>query len=155
MNIVTISGAEHHSPEAQVYVDRAATVLPSTFGPDYASRADILETLTEPAHVLLATTVALALLQRAGTEHQRLWLMWVDPADRGKGIGSALLRHIIATYTRDHPLRLDCPATREAFYQRHGFHTLFTADEGQFCYMAGPAESRAEIQYLLPAALRS
>src|SRR5438552_2614724 len=154
MTVTTIRGAEHHSPEAQVHVDRAADVLPSVFGGSNYSSESVRLALSDPANVLLATTNALAVLLGAGTERQRLWLMWVDPAERGKGVGSALLGHIIAAYTGNHPMSLNCPAAREAFYRRHDFHTLFTAEDGQFCYMAGPAESRADLQHLLPPPLR-
>jgi GNAT superfamily N-acetyltransferase len=155
LTITTIRGAEHHSPEFKAHVDRAADVLPSVFGHDYASSESVREALSDPANVLLATTNALAVVLQAGTEHQRFWLLWVDPPERGKGVGSALVRHIIAAYTGIHPMRLNCPAEREGFYRRHGFHTLSTAEGGRFCYMAGPAESRKNLQHLLPRALRS
>ena len=51
-------------------------------------------------------------------------------------------------YAAEHLMRLDCPASRENFYKRHGFHRLFTASEGVYVYMAGPAESKADVQHL-------
>jgi GNAT superfamily N-acetyltransferase len=82
----------------------------------------------------------------------------VAPDMRGQSIGGALLQYIIDAFTdsaRFSTLADNCPAEREAFYKPHGFHTLFTAGDGRFLYMAGPAENPAELQALLPAPLRS
>jgi GNAT superfamily N-acetyltransferase len=155
MIITTIRGAARHTAETQTHVDRAADVLPSVFGDDYASSETVRLALSDPANVLLAATNALAIVLGPGTEQQRFWLLWVDPAERGKGVGSALLGHIVAAYTQNHPMRLQCQAALEAFYGRQGFHTLYTVEGGAFCYMAGPAKSRADLLYLLPRALRS
>ena len=76
--------------------------------------------------------------------------MWVEEKARGQGIGSALLKHILSAYTADHLMELDCPAARENFYKRHGFHPLWTAMEGAYVYMTGPAESESDVPHLLP-----
>ena len=88
---------------------------------------------------------------RAGEVGQRLWQLWVEEKDRGQGIGSALLEHIISAYTAAHLMKLDCPAARETFYKRHGFHPLFTARGGASVYMAGPGESESDVLHRLPA----
>lgn len=154
IDVLRIDGASQHLPRNQQHVDRAAEVLSKQFGMDYASRELVREHMSKPDSVLLCSDQAVAIILRAGTKDQRLWLMWVRPGDRGNGVGGALLRRILDTFATTHFLRLDCPAEREAFYRRHGFHTLFTAEEGRFCYMAGPARGAEDVRVLLPASRR-
>ena len=145
----TIPGARQHSAANQQHVDRAAHVLSTEFG-NYASPDVVREHMADPQNVLVSPDTGVALVLRAGEEDQRLWLMWVEEKARGQGIGSTLLKHVLEAYTADHLMKLDCPAEREDFYKRHGFHSLFTASEGAYVYMAGPAERAADVQHLLP-----
>lgn len=153
MLYLTIKGTKQHDPKGQIEVDRAAEVLFADFG-EYARPELTREYLSKPENVLIASDSALCILLGAGSEGQILWLMWVKPTARGKGLGSALLSYVLDTYASDHYLRLQCPAERVAFYQRHGFHVLFTADRGSYACMAGPAKNADEVQRLLPKSLR-
>jgi GNAT superfamily N-acetyltransferase len=154
VNYTRIDGASQHSPAAQQQVDRATEVLSREFGDQYASPERIRAHLSNPENVILTSEDALAIVLAHRTTHPRLWLMWVSPARRGKGLGSELLTFVITNFAAKTYLRLDCPAEREGFYRRHGFHTLLTAQGGRFCYMAGPADHVEDVLHLLPAALR-
>jgi ribosomal protein S18 acetylase RimI-like enzyme len=78
-----------------------------------------------------------AVFERMGSYHPRephwfLPLIGVDPRCRGKGYGSALLRHVLAQCDRDHiPAYLESsnPANIP-LYERHGFVALGTIQEG-------------------------
>ncbi len=151
MTYTTIRGARQHSAANQQHVDRAVDVLSTEFGENYASPDRVRGHLTDPRNVLLSPDAGVALVLRAGEVGQRLWLMWVEEKARGRGIGSALLKHILSAYTADHLMELHCPAAREDFYKRHGFHRLFTATEDTYVYMAGPGESESDVLRRLSA----
>ena len=147
----TIRGAEKHSAEHQQHADRAVDVLFKEFGESHAGEVQLRWLLANPRHVLLVSDKAVALVLAAGKEGQKLHLMWVEEKARGQGIGSALLKHILSAYTADHLMELNCPAVREDFYKRHGFHRLFTATEDPYVYMAGPGESESDVLRRLSA----
>ena len=150
MTYTTIRGAEKHSAEHQQHVDRAIDVLGKEFGEKYAGEVQLRWLLAHPRHVLLVSDNAVALVLAAGREGQKLYLMWVEEKARGQGIGSALLKQIIAAYTTDHVMALDCPAAQENFYKRHGFHRTDLAREGDCVYLAGPGESESDVLHRLP-----
>lgn len=154
MAIITIKGSDRHGDVAEQHVRRAAAVLSAEFGVGYASIDEVNNVLGDPDNVLFVSSDALAVVTRAGLPRQRLWLMWVDSAARGRGVGSQLLNDIVTTYAQEHLMRLQCPAAREGFYARHGFHRLFTAEDGAYVHMAGPAKDARDVQVLLPPALR-
>ena len=58
--------------------------------------------------------------------HWHLPLIGVDPAHRGKGIGSALLRHVLRTCDRQKVLAyLEATSSQNvSLYERHGFEAL-------------------------------
>lgn len=149
-----ILGAPHRSPRDKAVVDQAIAVLSKEFQGN-AEPDQICERLAEPENILLASDSALAIILKAETRSQRLWLMWVHPEHRGNGIGGEFLKLIIGWFTQEHYLiRLDCPSEREPFYGRQGFHTLFSTEDGRHRYMAGPAQHRDDVVHLLPAPLR-
>mgnify|MGYP001043395298 CR=1 FL=1 len=150
MTYTTIRGARQHSAANQQHVDRAVDVLFTEFGEARASPDKLRESLTNSRNILLSSDAGVALVLRAGEVGQKIWQLWVEEKARGQGIGSALLKHIISAYTADHLMELECPAARENFYKRHGFHPLWTAMEGAYVYMAGPAESESDVPHLLP-----
>ncbi|MEQ1871904.1 MAG: GNAT family N-acetyltransferase [Vicinamibacterales bacterium] len=137
-------------------MDRATKVLSAEFRGRYTPEL-IAEILTDPQNVLLVSNdpgrEALAVVVKAGSEGQKLLLMWVSPDARREGVGSRLLRYIIQVFTTHHFLSLHCHSGLEGIYLRHGFHPLFTTDG--FCYMAGPAASRDEVEHLSPPFLRT
>ena len=151
MTYTTIRGARQHSAANQQHVDRAVDVLFTEFGEARASPDKLRENLTNSRNVLLSSDAGVALVLRAGEVGQKLWQLWVEEKARGQGIGSALLKHILSAYTADHLMRLECPAARENFYKRHGFHPLLTARGGACVYMAGPGESESDVLHRLPA----
>jgi len=147
----TIRGAEKHSVEHQQHVDRAVDVLFKEFGESYAGEVQLRWLLANPRHVLLVSDKAVALVLAAGKEGQKLHLMWVEEEVRGHGLGGALLQYILSTYdAADHLMELNCPAARENFYKRHGFHRTYTATEGAYVYMAGPGENESDVLHRLP-----
>jgi GNAT superfamily N-acetyltransferase len=64
--------------------------------------------------------------------HWYLPLIGTDPAQQGKGLGSALLRHALAVCDRQKmPAYLEATTARSArLYQRHGFEALGTIQVG-------------------------
>ncbi len=62
--------------------------------------------------------------------HWYVWLLGVDPPRQGQGVGSALLRSIIASADRDGvPCYLDTTRERNLnFYRRHGFEVVYEGD---------------------------
>ena len=163
MTYTTIRGAPQHSAANQQHVDRAVDVSSTAFDENhqitltaghawrsenalrFTSPNQLRGYLANPRTVLLSSDTAVALVLKAGEVDQRLLVMWVEEKARGQGIGSALLKHIISAYTADHLMQLDCPAARENFYKRHGFHRLWTASGGAFVYLAGPGESESDV----------
>ena len=146
----TIRGAEKHSAEHQQHVDRAADMLhkyPGVWG--MFDEGSLRRGLTNPSNVLIVSDEAVAVLLDAGKAGQYFKMLCVEEEARGRGLGSKLLQYILATYTADHLMELDCPPARENFYKRHGFHTLMTRS-GEYPYMAGPAESLADAEHRLP-----
>jgi GNAT superfamily N-acetyltransferase len=168
MTYTTILGARQHSAANQQHVDRAVDVSSTAFKENhqitltaghawrsenalrFTSPDQLRGYLANPRTVLLSSDAAVALVLKAGEIDQRLLVMWVEEKARGQGIGSALLKHIISAYTADHLMQLDCPAARENFYRRHGFHRLYSASGGAYVYMAGPGESESDVLHRLP-----
>jgi GNAT superfamily N-acetyltransferase len=154
----TIIGAAKHAPTGQERVDRAVSVLSAEFGNTYPPDL-IRQHLCNPENVLLASAegVAIVLGAHAARKVGRtplLWLMWIEAASRGRGVGGAMLKAIVAEYAVGHPLWLQCPASREAFYNRHGFQRYGIRERGLFVDMVGPAKDKTEFLHLLPRALR-
>jgi ribosomal protein S18 acetylase RimI-like enzyme len=58
--------------------------------------------------------------------HWYLWLIGVDPALQGKGLGSALLKHTLLTCDERQEIAfLECSDPRNInFYERHGFDVI-------------------------------
>lgn len=149
----TIKGKKQHEPSDQVVVDRAARVLYKQFG-DETHPELTRELLSKPQNVLVASDSALCIILRADEKVPTAWRMWVEPTARGKGLGSALFAHVVEKYASDRHMKLDCSIELVGFYERHGFHVRLTAQAGRYAYMAGPAETPDEVQYLLPRSLR-
>ena len=65
-----------------------------------------------------------------GPRHWYVWLLGVDPASQGKGVGGALLSSICERADRDGvPCYLDTTNERNlAFYRRHGFEVVYEGD---------------------------
>jgi ribosomal protein S18 acetylase RimI-like enzyme len=64
--------------------------------------------------------------------HWYLPLIGTDPAQQGRGHGSALLRHALAIFDADQvPAYLEATSPRDvALYQRHGFEITGTIQAG-------------------------
>jgi len=142
----TIRGAGEHSAEHQQHVDHAVDVLFKQFGETHAGEVQLRWLLANPRHVLLVSDTAIALVLAAGKEGQKLHLMWVEAAARGRGLGSDLLRYILSTYATDHVIKLQCPSNLENFYTRHGFRRFSTVPEDAYVQMIGAAETGADVQ---------
>jgi ribosomal protein S18 acetylase RimI-like enzyme len=74
-----------------------------------------------------------AMLEQMGEYHPQepLWylpVIGVDPARQGRGLGSALLEHVLAECDGEHkPAYLEASSERSrALYERHGFQTTGT-----------------------------
>jgi ribosomal protein S18 acetylase RimI-like enzyme len=63
--------------------------------------------------------------------HQYLWFLAVDPKCQGRGIGSALLTHVLARCDRTStPAYLEATSPQNArLYERHGFDVVATINE--------------------------
>lgn len=121
------------------HLDAIMTVMNAAFDPAFGeawTRRQVEDALTLPGtHYLLAdptgqepgagdSAVAFALARGVAGEEELL-LLAVDPAHRGRGVGSRLLRRVIAA-ARDRGvgrmfLEMRDGNSAEALYRRHGF----------------------------------
>jgi ribosomal protein S18 acetylase RimI-like enzyme len=111
----------------------AALWLPPGIRPDEEALAAIMRASVAAER----RATVLAVFEQMGRHHPRephwyLPLIGVDPVHRGKGHGSALLRHALLRCDRDH-----APAYLEStnpinlpLYERHGFRVLGTIQIG-------------------------
>jgi len=123
-------------------LDRIMAVMEAAFDPAYGeawSRRQVGDALAFPnTHYLLAgpggnepaddEPAAGFILSRGAADEEELLLIAVDPAHRGKGVGSALLqRFILAASARGADrlfleMRDGNPA--ESLYRKHGFESV-------------------------------
>jgi ribosomal protein S18 acetylase RimI-like enzyme len=92
----------------------------------------IRETVSERLQVELFT-----ILEQMGAAHPKeppwyLWMIGTDPTRHGRGYGSALLRHALASCDRDKSLAyLESSNPRNlSLYLRHGFELIGTIQVG-------------------------
>jgi ribosomal protein S18 acetylase RimI-like enzyme len=105
----------------------AALWLPPDVLPDEEALGSLLlRTVSEEIH-----DEVFAVLEQMGSYHPTephwyLPLIGVDPAHQGKGYGSALLRHALASCDRNHQIAyLESSNPRNIpLYERHGFKLL-------------------------------
>jgi ribosomal protein S18 acetylase RimI-like enzyme len=85
---------------------------------------------------LLGTHTGLLDLDGYGKSHWYLWLLGVDPARQGQGIGSALIRPVLQQADAARlPCSLETMTERNVrFYQQHGFRVV---RQGR-CPLGGP-----------------
>jgi ribosomal protein S18 acetylase RimI-like enzyme len=105
----------------------AALWLPPGVGPDEASLARVIEDTV--ADELKSATFSM--FEQMGAFHPRephwhLPLIGVDPAHQGKGIGSAILRHVLSACDGQKvSAYLEATSPRNIpLYKRHGFEAL-------------------------------
>jgi GNAT superfamily N-acetyltransferase len=105
----------------------AALWLPPGVGPDEASLARVIEDTV--ADELKGATFSM--FEQMGACHPRephwhLPLIGVDPAHQGKGIGSAILRHVLSACDGQKvSAYLEATSPRNIpLYKRHGFEAL-------------------------------
>ena len=64
-----------------------------------------------------------------------LWVLYVDPAHRGKGIGSDMVKDAITIYSSTGEILLQCFQSLRSFYENLGFCVEDSDDDT--CYMSG------------------
>jgi ribosomal protein S18 acetylase RimI-like enzyme len=128
---VAIGGKAFASATAH-YVEGFASAslwLPPGVSPDEEAPVAILqETVSERLHA-----DAFMLLEQMGAAHPKephwyLWMIGTDPARQGRGYGSALMRHALASCDHDKRLAyLESSNPRNlSLYLRHGFELIRT-----------------------------
>lgn len=93
--------------------------------PDVTSR-DVLEALQAARAVLEVRPYGFALIQlqptSTGSNIPFLWLLYVAPEHRGRGIGSKFVRELLRGYSSEYHMALYCyGAQRRRFFGRLGF----------------------------------
>ena len=105
-------------------------------GSDPVTAQGILARLDQGNAELVRFECGVALVQGVSRPNRHLWLLFVDPSARGRGLGRAYMREIIDRYADTHYMTLNCSAKLRPFYGRLGFRVQSrTAD---FRTMQGP-----------------
>jgi GNAT superfamily N-acetyltransferase len=134
--LIRAFGGEAFTHEGAHRADGYAGValwLPPGIKPDEEAMGEIVER-TAPASVQQDAPGVFE--QMAGyhpkSPHWYLPLIGVDPAQQGKGLGGALMRHALERCDRDHlPAYLESSNPKNiTLYQRHGFEALGTIQSG-------------------------
>jgi ribosomal protein S18 acetylase RimI-like enzyme len=107
--------------------------LPPGVSPDEGLPAAIIrETVSEPLRA-----DALTIFEQMGAAHPKephwyLWMIGTDPTRQGRGYGSALMRHALASCDHDKTLAyLESSNPRNlSLYLRHGFELIGTIQVG-------------------------
>jgi len=111
----------------------AALWLPPGVGSDEAALARLMEeTVSSEVRKESAAVVTQMVRYRPKEPHWYLPLIGIDPAEQGKGYGSALLRHALAVCDRDASVAyLESSNPRNIpLYQRHGFEVMGAIQAG-------------------------
>lgn len=98
------SFAERHSADFDCDVDRL----------------DIVAAFAEERATLIARTYGFAVVQRSGAL-PFLWLLYIAPAHRGRGVGRTFVKEIVGTFDEYHMTLRCCGAARRRFFGRCGF----------------------------------
>ena len=93
---------------------------------DGVSRADVKTALDQGRAVLETRPHAFAVVEvkrsDSGGLIPHLWLLYVDPSQRGHGLGRAFVRDLLNKYATDYHMSLWCSgAQRRKFFGRLGF----------------------------------
>jgi GNAT superfamily N-acetyltransferase len=108
----------------------------SDLGLGEVSASEILSRIDSGNAELVRFPHGCALLQGSRGEPRHLWVLFVDPAWRGRGIGRGYVRELVQQHAGDYYLTLHCRAALRPFYGRLGFRVL--EREGDFRKMQGP-----------------
>jgi GNAT superfamily N-acetyltransferase len=72
----------------------------------------------------------ICIVNRPQTTFPYLWVMYVDPKERGMGAGSHMMQDIIARYGVDGgSISLQCHKSLQPFYNHFGFHVVEQYDD--------------------------
>lgn len=78
-------------------------------------------------HGAAVVEVELANVSRGVDPGAHIWLLWVDPAERGTGVGRRFVREILKKYAGTYFARVHCfGARRSRFFSRFGFRVVST-----------------------------
>jgi ribosomal protein S18 acetylase RimI-like enzyme len=134
--LVRVLGGQAFAHGSAYYVDGyvgAALWLPPDVGPD----EDALSTLLQSTGSASAQEDLAALFEQMGRYHPReahwyLPFIGIDPCQKGKGYGAALMKHALDPCDRDRKLAyLESSNPKNIpLYERHGFEVLGTVQVG-------------------------
>ncbi len=114
------------------------------FDPDTAatlSKADdFLDDAREKDAEIIGTGDAIAVVRPHGgsSDYPVLWLLWVDPNVRGKGVGRNFVARLRRNYETNLPMVLMCHGSqRERFFASCGFETTSRSNATDTITMTG------------------
>jgi ribosomal protein S18 acetylase RimI-like enzyme len=118
------------------YTDGFAGValwLPPGINPDEEALGEVLQSTVSPSHCADVFATFEQMAQYHPQEpHWYLPLIGVDPAHQGKGLGDALMAHVLARCDRERvPAYLESTNPRNvSLYRRHGFEPIGAIQSG-------------------------
>ena len=68
-------------------------------------------------------------IRRYKSSSPYLWVMYVDPDERGHDVGAAMLQDIECKYASAESIGLQCHESLQPYYEKRGFHPVLPYDD--------------------------